>query len=139
VDLEDGSLKVLGKFRRERITPLGRKCVGQMAKYLKLRSKHDLAEVSDALWFGDKHKPLTDSGVRQMLNRRTKKAGISHLHPHMLRRYFCVSWMSEGGSETGLMTVAGWKGTQMIRHYSGNKNAILAQKEHKRLSPGDRL
>lgn len=74
-----------------------------------------------------------------MLDRRCTKAGVGHIHPHMFRRYFAVSWLSDGGSETGLMTVAGWKGTHMVKHYSGNKSANLAAKEHRRLSPGDRL
>lgn len=136
VDLENANLLVTGKFRRQRMVPVGRKTVGQIARYLRKRPESH-AEVP--LWIGAKGNALTDSGLRQMLDRRCTKAGIAHLHPHSSRRYFAVSWLSENGSESGLMCAAGWRTTAMVRHYSGNKNASLAAKEHRRLSPGDRL
>jgi site-specific recombinase XerD len=136
VDLENGALLVTGKFRRQRMVPVGRKTVGQIARYLRKRPE---SHAEAPFWVSARGNPLTDSGLRQMLDRRCTKAGISHLHPHMFRRFFAVSWLSEGGTETGLMTVCGWRGTHMVKHYSGNKSASLAAKEHRRLSPGDRL
>jgi site-specific recombinase XerD len=136
VDLENASLLVTGKFRRQRLVPLGRKAIGQMARYLRKRPE---SHAEAPLWVSARGNALTDSGLRQMLDRRCTKAGISHLHPHMLRRYMAVSWLSENGTETGLMSVCGWKTTAMIRHYSGSKNSALAAKEHRRLSAGDRL
>jgi len=137
VDLDNGLLLVLGKGRRKRQVPIGKKCISAIDKYLRSRSKSDNSNRHE-LWIGSKG-PLTDSGLRQMLTRKSRSAGIPHIHAHQLRRYFAAEWISEGGSETDLMRITGWKTRAMINHYTSGRATQMAFKAHRRLSPADRL
>lgn len=137
VDLNDGVVIVLGKGRRPRGVPIGHKTVASLDRYLRVRAKHKDAGRPE-LWLGPRG-PLTDSGVRQILIRRSDQAGVPRLHPHALRHFFADSWLRAGGNESDLMRVTGWKSRQMVDRYAAALGASRAREAHKRLSPGDRL
>ena len=63
---------------------------------------------------------LTSSGVAQMLRRRAEDVGIDHLHPHMFRHTFAHRWLAEGGNETDLMRLAGWRSRDMLSRYAAS-------------------
>jgi uncharacterized glyoxalase superfamily protein PhnB len=52
-------------------------------RYLRFRARHEAAD-SAWFWLGKKGR-VTDSGVRQMLERRCLDAGIPPVHPHQFR------------------------------------------------------
>jgi len=68
------------------------------------------------LWIGKKGR-TTDSDLAQILRRRSQQAGIGHLHAHQLRHTFAHAWLAQGGNETDLMRIAGWKSRVMLRRY----------------------
>lgn len=77
-------------------------------------------------------KPFTPDGISQMLRRRGKRAGVD-VGAHAFRRMFAGEWMRRGGSETGLMTTAGWKGSAMIARYTRETKEDNAASEAERL------
>ena len=59
------------------------------------------------------------------------------LPPHKLRHTAAHRWLAAGGSESGLMAMAGWTRTDMLVRYTRATAAERAADEAARLNLGD--
>ncbi len=137
MDLDAMTISVLGKGRRRRLVTYGPKTGQAIDRYLRARAKHPNGKLL-ALWISTKG-ALTDSGLRQLLERRCDQAGVDRIHPHQLRHLFAHTWLSEGGEETSLMRFAGWRSRSMVQRYASATASDRAQAARRRLTLGDDL
>jgi site-specific recombinase XerD len=132
--------KVLGKGNRERWVGFGTNTGLVLARYLKMREKQPSAADHDALWLNRWGRPLSVQGIKVMLSRRGKQAGIDDpVHAHRLRHDFTHRWKLAGGSDEGLMAIGGWLSMKMVHHYGRAARTERALVEHSQLALGDRL
>src|SRR5438128_9802804 len=95
LDVADHVALVLGKGRRERACPFGRKTALALDRYLRVRRRHPHAELPWC-WIQRRGR-LHESGLATMLRRRGERVGMADLHPHQLRHTFAHAWLSAGG------------------------------------------
>jgi site-specific recombinase XerD len=149
--VDDEQTDVFQQLRRLRVTlkggdhrwiPIGRKTATAVDRYLRARARHERAS-SPWLWLAirssAKGEHLTDTGVRLMLERRGKQAGIQNVTPNRFRHTFADKWLELGGNVDDLMNVAGWRSITMPLRYAKGRGLARAAAAHERLSPGDRI
>lgn len=137
VDLVRGLLTVRrGKGGKGRVAPFGPQTGRTIDRYMRYRRTHRLADTP-ALWLGDRGKGLAYFGLRNTLQYRAELAGIKDFHPHLLRHTAASRWLAAGGSEGGLMAVAGWSTRDMIDRYTRSTASERAAAEARSLGLGD--
>lgn len=142
IDLEDVNLAAgavvirRGKGGKGRSVPVGAQTAQAIDRYLRVRRAHRLADTP-ALWLGDRGKRFSYDALHKTLKMRAEVAGVSRFHPHLLRHTAAHRWLAAGGSEGGLMAVAGWTRPDMLIRYTKAQAESRAVDEAKRLNLGD--
>lgn len=138
VDLAHGLATVRrGKGGKGRVVPFGPQTALATDRYLRLRTSHRLARSSPALWLGDRGKDFSYDALHKTLRNRADAAGIAGFHPHRMRHTAAHRWLSAGGSESGLMAVAGWTRPDMLMRYTRAQASSRAADEARGLNLGD--
>ncbi len=137
VNLQDGVVIVVrGKGGKSRTAPFGSQTAAAIDRYLRIRRNHRLA-ATGALWVGASGKGFGYAALNAVLKARSKSAGIEGFHPHLLRHTAATRWLRAGGSEGGLMSVAGWSTRSMLDRYTGASAAERAATEARGLGLGE--
>jgi site-specific recombinase XerD len=125
-----------GKGGKGRVIPLAVEVAAAIDKYMRARRSHRL-HTDPALWLGDRGKYFSYDGLHKTLAMRANMAGVTGFHPHRLRHTAAHRWLSMGGSEGGLMAVAGWTKPDMLLRYTKAQASVRAAEEAARLNLGE--
>jgi integrase/recombinase XerD len=137
VDLQRGLVTVhRGKAGKGRIAPFGPQTAAAIDRYMRGRRSHRLADTGD-LWVGGGGKSFGYHGLSKALKDRAEAAGIKGFHLHIMRHTAATRWLRAGGSEGGLMAVAGWSTRSMVDRYTGASAAECAVAEARGLNLGE--
>ncbi|MEB3034782.1 tyrosine-type recombinase/integrase [[Mycobacterium] nativiensis] len=137
IDLSRGIAVVRrGKGGKGRVVPFGPQAAAAVDRYLRLRRGHRLAD-GPVMWLGGNGQGLGYHGLDRALKVRAERAGITGFHIHLLRSTAATRWLRAGGSEQGLMAVAGWSSRSMLDRYTTASAAERAATEARGLNLGE--
>ena len=131
INLKTQVVRIMGKGKREREVHLVDSTALAITRYMRARKQHP-KHNTNALWIG-KLGPLSDGGIKQLIQRRGKQAGVP-VHAHLFRHHFAHKWLAAGGTEGGLMGTAGWRSRAMLDRYGRSAAAERSRSEHQRLN-----
>jgi len=138
IDFERGTALVRGKGGKQRMVSIGSKTALALNRYLRFAQKSS-KPMSGPMWLSERRERLGIDGLRMLVTRAAKRAGVQFKGIHSFRRTSAIAFLEAGGYPDDLQTLMGWSSSQMLRHYTkatATERAVLA---HKRLSPSDRL
>ena len=137
VDLQEGRVTIRrGKGGKGRVAPFGAQTAAAIDRYMRARRTHRLS-ATGALWLGGGGQTFSYHGLNLALKRRAEAAGITGFHLHLMRHTAATRWLRAGGSEGGLMAVAGWSTRSMVDRYTGASAAERAAAEARNLGLGE--
>lgn len=138
LDLEDvnvvsGEVHIKhGKGDKSRVVFLGQKAKRALKVYLYQRS-----DPNPALWINDEQNRLSYSGLRQIIRRRAKRAGVKEPALHSFRRAFAINMLRSGVDIYSLRQLMGHADIQVLQRYLKLEPSDLAA-AHQRGSPVDK-
>ncbi len=137
LNLDLGSVLVVGKGRRERLAPLGRISVHWLEKYLEVSRKNLKGKnTTDALFLNYAGKRLSPRGVGKIIDKCVLKASLDFkISPHWLRHSFATHMLEGGADLRAVQELLGHKSlssTQIYTHVTGSRLKEVYQNAHPR-------
>ncbi len=102
-------IRVLGKGKKERVVPFGKKAYEALGKYLVVRERllSNLKKDNPFVFLNFRGEKLTDRGIRYIIKKLGQKKGISYLHPHTLRHAFATHLLNAGADLRSIQKMLG--------------------------------
>lgn len=132
INLAAGSAEIRhGKGGKRRTVYFSQSTRKQLRKYL--MSRPDL-DVGDSLFVNEDGEPLKYGGLRQIVRRRAKDAGLPEPGLHDFRRFFALSMLRNGADLVSLSRLMGHSGITVLQRYLAQVDGDL-QMVHRKASP----
>jgi integrase/recombinase XerC len=139
IDLHEGSMKVVGKGRKERIVPVGRKAVEAIRMYLSVRSEFSTKRKfrhGAQLFLTRRGYPMNPKGVNILMNRYIGLVSdIEQKSPHVLRHTFATHLLNRGADLQAVKEMLGHESlatTQLYTHVSMDRLKKVYAQAHPR-------
>jgi site-specific recombinase XerD len=139
VHLNEATINVTGKGRKQRLLPLGKHAVKYLRLYLQEARQSFAPRFSpapDALWLDRYRKALSAQGITGLVGIYSRKANLGKsVDIHSIRRT-CATHMLRGGAHpVAISQLLGHSGLRSLSHYLNTSIADLMQ-AHAHTKPG---
>lgn len=132
ISLQDGWLKVIGKGNKERMVPVHTLAISRIKDYIAYeRGESEYQE----LFLNARKTPLSSRGIRLILSSISEAAGVTHVHPHMLRHSYATHLLNHGADLRSVQELLGHEhlsSTQIYTHVSNQTLLSQVQGKHPR-------
>ncbi len=135
-------LRVMGKGRRERISPLGRYAAKALSNWIDVRTPDPHSSDADAMFLNKFGKRLTTRSIGRMLDKWLQHTGLDrHVTPHTLRHSFATHMLDGGADLRIVQELLGHRSlttTQIYTHVSTRRLHETYDKAHPQSSKNKR-
>jgi integrase/recombinase XerC len=138
LDLQEGVLRVRGKGRKDRLTPIGSQAIKALQRYFELRSVDSRCQGPDShRVFLNKHgESLSTRSVRRKLDKYLLSAGLDPgISPHTLRHSFATHLLNNGADLRSVQELLGHQSlstTQIYTHLTTQRIKGVYDQAHPR-------
>lgn len=120
IDFDNETVKVKGKFNKERITPIGAQALKFLESYIKgIRPFLATGEEREALFLNIRRPTrLHYKRLLKLVHRHFDENVDINATPHTFRRSCCTSLIKGGGNLVHVKDIMGWESMETIRTYT---------------------
>ena len=127
-----------GKGGKDRVVPFAGRCADALAAYLA-----DRGTAPGPLFVAARYARLNagvrlrPNGLKQLLRRLGRAAGVRRVHAHRFRHTFATWAIAHDARELDVQHLLGHSSPEMVRRYSATYGSAQAAERHAAFSPGD--
>ena len=127
-----------GKGGKDRVVPFAGRCDDALVVYLA-----DRGSAPGPLFVAARYARLNDgvrlppNGLKQLLRRLGRAAGVPRVHAHRFRHTFATWAIAHDAREIDVQHLLGHSSPEMVRRYSATYGSAQAAERHAAFSPGD--
>ena len=137
LDLQEGVLRVRGKGRKDRLTPIGSQAIKALQRYFDLRVADNPSQPLTGRVFLNKHgSSLSTRSVRRKLDKYLTMAGLDPgISPHTLRHSFATHLLNNGADLRSVQELLGHQSlstTQVYTHLTTSRMKQVYDQAHPR-------
>lgn len=125
---ESGHLRIRGKGRKERVTPIGPTAIASIGRYLEMRSHDPRCSTfdTDAMFVNKHGQRLSTRSVRRKLDKYLTMAGLDPaISPHTLRHTFATHMLNNGADLRAVQELLGHQSISTTQVYTHLTTAQL--------------
>ncbi len=118
VHFEDGYITVMGKGRKQRSIPFGRKTERALRRYYDFYREPATFQSEEYFFLDTNGYQMTANAAKMVFERMKKRTGIERLHPHLLRHTYGVRNIEGGVSTLVLQSRMGHSSPEVTELYT---------------------
>ena len=138
IDYYSGTLRVIGKGKKERVVPIGSKAISAVKTWVASRSS--ILQNSNALFITENGNRISNRSIQHRLNLHAKASGVEQkLYPHKLRHTVATHLLESSGNIRAVQEFLGHENISTTQVYTQLDNQYLMkiyEKSHPRAKKG---